>query len=454
MPETRPTVSKDSKSTEGMVAVSETGSPLVFTLVCKNGMPVVVDGRPGSRTVFIEIAARVGSRDEPRGLAGMSHLLEHLLFKEGHAPTGKRNPAFSALRAVGSVINASTDFELTEYHADVPADRFAEAWDALVSLVTGTAFNEQDVERERRVVLQEVAMGKTDPLAIVAYSVLRRLFPDDPIGQPVIGFRRTLHRIRHEDLDHYYRRFYAPSNMFAVIVGDVDPEMAASHALETIGALPAGSGVHPPYPLPTPRPDRLYRFRTLVKQSYLLAGSLTGGENATDAVALDLLASVLGGSRSSRLHRRLIDEEALTDQVLAVNFSVSNTGAFGAGLAVDPRKTDRARRILLEELMRMARETVSKDELETARTLLRGRLALEFETNEGIAGFRSQRMLRGRPVSRDEFLAEADALAPEDLLRAAQRHWGESGPIEIQVLPARGIGKLIAAVKYLLFRRL
>ena len=438
-----------------LVVVPEAGAGRLYRMTCANGLPVSIDARPGSRTVFIQIGVRVGSRDESLQLAGISHLLEHLLFKEGHGEGegGRRNPAFSALRAAGGVINASTEFELTEYHADLPAERFEEGWRALVSLVTETAFRDEDVDRERGVVLQEVAMGKTDPLAIMAYSVLRRVFPGDPVGQPVIGFRRTLKRITTEDARDYYKSFYVPSNMFAVVVGDVDPQAAAALVASTLGGGNAGYD-HPVYPIPTPQVESLYRFRTLVKQSYLLAGALTGGETAPDAPALDLLSTVLGGGRSSRLHQRLVERQALTDQVIAVNFSVSNSGAFGTGCAVDRERTEEARAILLEELGRLAREPVSAEELATAHRLLHGRLALLFETNEGIAAFRAQRWLRRQPLSRDDYLARADSLTEQDLLAAARAHWGATPPVEIQVLPARGPGKLLAALKFLFFRHL
>src|SRR4029453_3673347 len=101
---------------------------------------------------------------------------------------------------------------------------FDEGVEALASLVGGATFTSQDVERERRVVRGESSLGKVDPAAIVAYSVLDRIFHGDPIAQPVIGFRRTLNRIRVEDLQQYHRRHYTPANMFAVVVGDIDPQ--------------------------------------------------------------------------------------------------------------------------------------------------------------------------------------------------------------------------------------
>lgn len=429
-------------------------------LLAPNGLQVLVLPRPGSRTVFVEIGVRVGSRDEPLALAGMSHLLEHLLFKEGHQNAGAtpRNPAFSALRAAGAEINASTDFELTEYHADLPADRFEEGWRALVAMVTATAFDQADVERERGVVLQEVALGKTDPLAIMAYSVLRQVFPGDPLGQPVIGFRKTLRRITAQDLQGYYRRHYVPANMFAVIAGDVDRERATELVLNTLGSDSSARGLaHPVYPKPVLRVERLYRFKTLVSQSYLLAGALTGGEESGDAPALSLLATILGEGKSSRLHRRLVEREALTNELLAVSFNVSNAGAFSVGLAVDPGKADAARAALLEELALLAREPVSQEELATARMKARGRLLRELETNAGSAGFLARRHLLRQPPDPQLYLDELDRLSASELQVIAASTWGEDsgpGPIEIQVLPARGLGKVVAALKFLFFKRL
>ena len=424
------------------------------TFTCDNGLEVGIESRPGSLTVFAQIGVRAGSRDEPAGLAGMSHLLEHLLFKEGHGEGARTNPAFSALRAAGAKVNASTDFEQTEYHADLPVEKAEEGWRALVSMVTGTAFDSADVERERGVVLQEVALGKVDPLAVVAYSVLGRIFPGDPIGQPVIGFRKTLRRIREEDLARHYRRYYVPANMFAIVVGDISPSRAEELVRTTLGRMPRGGEPHPGYARPTPRSEPVYRFRTLVKQSYLFAGALTGGESDGDSQALDLLARILGGGRTSRLHRRLVQREALTDEVLALPFSVSNIGAFAAGLAVDPSKAGAASAALFEEVARLAAEPVSSVEIETARSLLAGEVARELETNEGFAEFLARRVLLRQDPDPAAYLKRASALTPADLLNAAATHWGTTRPMEIQVVPARGLGRLFAGLRFLIFRRL
>ena len=424
----------------------------VFEAACGNGLQVVVDSRPGTRTVFAQVGVRVGSRDEPLDRAGISHLLEHLLFKEGHTPGASRNPAFSALRAAGALVNASTDFELTEYHADLPADRFAEGWDALVALVMTTVFDDEDVKTERDVVLQEVALGKTDPLAIVAYSVLGRMFPDDPIGQPVIGFRKTLKKITTDDLLEYYRRHYVPANMYVVIAGAVDTEAASRRVCGSLGAVPHGTP-RGDYARPQAHTERLYRFRTLTDQAYLMMGALTGGESSPDAPALALLSAVLGDGRTSRLHRRLVEEEALTREVLAISFQVSNAGAFGTGAAVAPDRTEQTRAVLLEEVERLATEPITRVELDTVVRLLTGRLALRFETNSGAARFHGRRLLYGRPVGRVAYVSELTTLTPEDLTAVARRYWGD-GPIAIEVLPARGLGKVFAALKFLLFRRL
>jgi zinc protease len=438
-------------------SVAERGAADLRLLECPNGLRAVVDERPGTGTVLIRIAARAGSRDEPLDRAGMSHLLEHLLFKEGHGDSARANPAFRGIREAGGVVNAGTDFEMTEYHADLAAERFEEGWKALVTMVTETRFDAADLEREREVVLREAAMGKTDPMAVAAWSVLRKVFPDDPLGQPVIGFRRTLRRVTLDDLTAYHRRHYAPPRLFAVVVGDVNADRAAALVGGTLGALPAGERDPSVRPAAAPQRQPLFRFRTLVSQAYILTAALTGGEQSPDARELELLASLLGEGRSSRLHRRLVEREGLSDQIEALTFQVSDVGAFGAGVAVAPDRAETARRALREEMDRLASEPADDDELEVARTLWRGRLARQFETNEGIAEFRTARMLQGQDVSRDTHEQAMDRITPATLRAAAARTWGGGEapePTAIEVLPARGFGKVIAALKYFFFRRL
>ena len=463
-----------------MVDVVEEGAHRILSATCANGLRAVAEQRPGSRTVIARIGVGVGSRDEDRNHAGISHLLEHLLFSEGHADAGRRapdppaDPVVETLRAIGGIVNATTDFETTQYDADLPASHFEQGWDLLARLVTDARFDDDDVERERRIVLQEAALGKTDPLAIAAWSVLGDLFPGDPMGQPVIGFRRTLRRIRPEHLREHHARFYVPSNMFAVIAGDVSPSAAIDCVCGSLGRHPS-----PPAPRRIVAPPRArvapsFTFRTLTRQAYLIYGALTSGETSADAPALKLLATILGGGRTSRLHLRLVDEEALTRDIEAIAFEVSDVGAFGCGVAVSPRDAGRAGEILREEMLRLAREPVGDDELEKARRLLLGGAALEFETNAGIAGFRAGRLRLGLDVSRDAWRREIETITPDALRDVAAATWGsgrarpgdgaaraaDSGDeppraiVEIRILPARGFGKVIAALRYLLFRRL
>jgi len=201
---------------------------------------------------------------------------------------------------------------------------------------------------------------------------------------------------------------------------------------------------------------RLYRFRTLTSRAYLLTGALTGGEASPDAPALALLATILGDGRTSRLHTRLVERDAVGDEVIAMSFEVSNAGAFGAGVAVDPADAARTRAALAEEMQRLAREPVTPSEIDTAKRLARGRLDLQFETNAGIAAFHARRLSFGQPVDRESYRGRIDRLSPEDLLDVARRTWGDGGrgPTAIEVLPARGFGKVIALLRFLIFRRI
>jgi zinc protease len=436
--------------------IEERGAAALYRLTLPNGLVAVIDARPGRRTVYCEIGVRVGSRQEPLELAGISHLLEHLLFKEGEGPGARKNPAFSAIRAAGGEVNATTAFELTNYFCDVSSEAFEEGWRGLASLVTVTGFEARDVEVERNVVLEEAARDKSNPAAIAAYSVLKRIFPDDPLSQPIIGFRKTLQRITYADVKAYYGRYYAPGNAYALVVGDVDPKRAAALLTETLSSW---KSLHPGPPAAFPPPPRVsderrFAFATLVEQVYYVLGALTPGQAARDRAAMELLRRVLGEGRTSRLYRRLVEQEGLTSQFLAESYDLSNLGVFGAGGAVDPPRADRFRAILREEFERIAREPVGREELDLARRLFTADLVRQFETNAGIAEFRSESLLYGLPLSRDAYLDEAAQATPEALLAAARARFAPEKLRELEVDPARGLGKLLAILRFLIFRRI
>jgi len=395
---------------------------------------------------------RVGSRDEPLDLGGISHVLEHLLFKEGEGPGARKNPAFSRIRAAGGSVNATTSFERTNYYCDVSSDAFEEGWRGLASMVAGTAFNAHDVDIERNVVLEEAARNKNNPLVVASYSVLRRIFPGDPLSQPIIGYKKTLDRIRYEDVRAYYERFYRPANAYALIVGAVEPRAAVALVSETLGPWKA-AGPKASFP-PAPRlaPDRTFEFHTLVEQFYAVLGAQTLGYTAKDRVALELLRRVLGEGKTSRLYRRLVEQEGLTSEFLAQSYDLSNLGIFGIGGAVDPAKSELFRSILHEEFARIAREPVASDELDLARRLMASDLARNFETNDGIADYRAERLLYGLPISRDADLQAAARLTPADLLTVARARLGPEHVREIRIAPARGFGKVMAVLRFLILR--
>ena len=432
--------------------ISERGAPALYRTKLANGLIAVIDARPGRRTVYCEIGVRVGSRDEPLELAGISHLLEHLLFKEGEGPGARKNPAFSRIRAAGGIVNASTSFEVTNYYCDVAADAFEEGWRGLANMVTGTGFTPQDMETERRVVLEEAARNKNNPLIVAAYSVLKRVFPGDPLSQPIIGYRKTLERIRYEDARSYYSRFYVPGNAYALVVGALDPGAAAELIGSTLGGW-KGPASRAPFPPPAHlAADREFEFHTLVEQFYDVLGAATPGHLAKDRVALELVRRILGEGKTSRLYRRLVERDGITSDFLTQSYDLSNLGFFGAGGAVDPAASQKFRSILREEFGRIAREPVAREELDLSRRLYAADLTRQFAQNDGIAAFRSERLIYGLPLSRDADLEIAERLTPEDLLASARVAFSADRLREIQIAPARGLGKLTAILRYLIFR--
>src|SRR6185436_12929363 len=189
-------------------------------------------------------------------------------------------------------------------------------------------------------------------------------------------------------------------------------------------------------------------------QVYFGLGALTGGETNRYRTATQLLSRILGGGRSSRLDRRVVDDEGLTSELQTQAYDLSNIGVLACGGAVDPDKSARFQTILREEFSRLSSEPVDGKELDLAKTLLRADLVQQFESNAGIASFRASRLLYRLPVSRDAYLQEVMRQTPQDLLVAAKAQFPPGSRREVEIRPARGFGKVLAALRYLLFRRL
>ncbi len=436
------------KSNEFQEVFADEGSHLLSVTTLDNGVRVIIDERPERKTVYCQISVRTGSVYEPEEWSGIAHLLEHLLFKE------KDNPTYTRIIDSGGTINASTSFDRTAYYFEVLTSEFEASWEGLAEMVLNPSFDKKDVEIERAVVLKEVDMGKSDPTAIAYYSVINKLLPGSPFGRPIIGFRKNIKKLSHQNIIDYYDRYYCPSNMYVVIAGGINTERALNAVKKSFADKPPGKRNIESYALPPEEFDkRFFRIKTMVHQSYLSMGIRTSGLKSDDNYALALLENIIGSGKDSRLYRRLV-EEGLNDYIVSLAVSLGDIGLIGFTVTINPKNLERARTVFLEEIERFRTEPPSNEELERAKNRMLGGQIFSFESNRGIVNFRNKSELYGLPLSRDEYKRSIKSITPEDIHSAAKKYLSQDRLIEVQVIPARGLGKLIAIFKYLLFKRI
>ncbi|MFM7182151.1 MAG: M16 family metallopeptidase [Verrucomicrobiales bacterium] len=352
-----------------------------------NGLEVLVIPGASSPVVSVQAWVRAGSVHEQEFLgAGISHLLEHLVFK-GTRSFGIGEAA-RAIQEAGGYLNAYTSFERTVYWVDAPSEGLATALDVTGDLVFYPLLPEEEFEREKEVIRREIAMGKDDPRRVFSEQLFATAFREHPCRHPVIGHLGAFNRLTLADVRAYHARHYVPNNVFFVIAGDVDVDEAVAMVRERFGELaPSGrcSPVLPDEPeLSGPR-EKTVSFTTDLARLQMAWHVPAHGH--PDIPALDVLARILGGGESSRLFRRLREEQELAHEVGSGIYSPGFSGVFYAGGETEIDRLAPLEEGILNEITKLRASGVTPAELEKAR---RGALADFLHGLESTQGLASQ----------------------------------------------------------------
>lgn len=354
----------------------------------RNGMRVILAERHDDPVVATLILYRVGSRNEREGEAGISHFLEHMMFK-GSAAYAKGEVDLRTA-ALGGSNNAFTTPDHTAYYFEFTADRWEEALDIEADRMRGLALEPGEFEAEKAVVLSELAMGEDDPWRNVSQEVSEILFTRHPYRRPIIGYPESLAHITPESMHAFHRRFYHPANATLVVAGDIKPTVALRSIRARFGDIPAGPAfeVEDPYraPIPEPRGERRITTSWDDDARRLVIAWPTVAVGTRDDDVLDVISVLLSTGRTSRLYRRIV-----LDDGLAVNVSTSNDtrvdgGAFWLYAECAPGK-DHAdlERAVDEEIERLCATAPTAAELKRARKMLAAADAYELESALDLA---------------------------------------------------------------------
>jgi len=388
-----------------------------------NGLEVVLKVDRNAPVASVQVWVRTGSIHEADLLgSGVSHLVEHMVFKG----TGKRdtNTIARDVQDVGGYLNAYTSFDRTVYWIETPSEGVAVALDVLADITTGATMPEEDFEREKDVIRREISMGKDDPGRQSSQLLFSTVFAEHPSREPVIGHLGLFNTVTRDQAYGYYRQRYAPNNMFVVVVGDVDAAALNAQIDELFGGGERGflgGATVPQEPLQLGRREVHEEFATqLTKLS--LAWRIPGMAHP-DMPALDVLASVLGAGRSSRLYSELREGKKLAHSVGSYAYTPSTEGLFLVYADTDPPDRDTVMREVETLVEQVKISGVTDGEMVKARKSALAEQIDTLATTRGIASdLGSNWMLtRNLNFTRD-YIAAIGGVTAEDVRRVARKY--------------------------------
>lgn len=386
-----------------------------------NRLRVLILPMPHTRAVTVSLFCGAGSRYEPYDLMGLSHFLEHMLFK-GTVRRPDPQEIAEAIERTGGLLNASTGREATVFWAKVASQHLPIAFDILSDIALNPALNPDDVERERSVILEELELYQDTPSDWVHVLMSRLLWPGHPLGEDIGGRPESILNITRDDLLQHVEDFYRANNMVLVVAGGVDPDVALSHAEEAFGSLRKGTG---PAWLPAVATQPVERVVTQPEdhnQVQLCIGGKGLSHADPDRHAFELLNTALGDGLSSRLAVEVRERLGLAYDIYSYAEQYFDTGSFVIAAGVDDGHLGSALAAIWEQVDRIRQHRLSAEELDKVREFTKGRLLLSMEDSWNVASwYGSQEVLMHTTITLDEMLATIDAITADDILRVAQR---------------------------------
>ena len=400
------------------------GGGLVRRTVLPGGLRIVTEAVPTLRSVTVGIWVGVGSRDESPSLAGASHYLEHLLFKG----TRRRDALAisAAIDAVGGEMNAFTTKEYTCYYARVLDADLPLAVDVVSDLVTSSVIRSADVDSERDVILEEIAMHEDDPTDMVHDQFAQLLYGTAPLGRPVLGSVASIESMTRAAVAGYYRRRYRPQDMVVAVAGNVEHARVVRLVSEAFARADLLGGERAPAaPRSGGRGVAAQPGVRVVHRATEQANVVLGGPGVRRdddrRFALGVLNAALGGGMSSRLFQEVREKRGLAYSVYSYHAQYADTGMFGVYAGCVPRKVDEVLAICRDELDKVAAAGITVEELERGKGQLRGSLVLGLEdTGSRMSRIGKAELVHGDYLSVDDVLARIEAVTLDEVADVAR----------------------------------
>lgn len=379
-----------------------------------SGIRILSESVSSVRSIAVGVWVDSGSRNDPEFKEGISHFVEHAVFK---GTTKRRmHQIASRMESVGGYLNAFTSKEHTCYLARALDSYLARGVDSVCDLVASPVFPEREIEKEKSVVLEEIKMYDDAPEEYITDRFESVIYPSQAIGRPIIGYPETVSGLKRQDLFDYVTRQYIPGQIVIAASGNLRHEALiksvekAFKDLRSTGSKPKKESAPPPY-----QATELSLTRP-IQQGHLILGRPGISVHSKHRAVLELLNIILGGGSSSRLNQRIRERYGFCYNVYSFLNAYSDCGDFGVYLGLDPSRTNRALRLIFREFDRLAQKPVSNQALTRAKGQARGGIALGLESmSNRMTRLGKQELYFGRVISIDETIEELEAVTAEEI---------------------------------------
>ncbi len=396
---------------------------LVQLTTLPGGLRVITERVPGVRSVAVGVWVQVGSRDESGDALGSAHYLEHLLFKG----TSRRSALdiSASIEAVGGELNAFTTKEYTCYHARVLDEDLDLALDVICDVVTDALIRAEDVEAERGVILEEIAMNDDDPGDVAHEAFTTALFAGSPLATPVLGTIDTIESISRDAIDGFYRAQYRPETMVVSVAGNLEHERVVASIIRAFGDRLTGSS-QPAAPRQRGQASEHGSGLRLVErpteQAHVVLGYPGLPRNDDRRYAMAVLSTAFGGGMSSRLFQEVREKRGLAYSVYAYAQGFADNGLFGMYVGCLPSKLPTALEVCREQVQTLVTGGLSEEEIARGKGQVKGSTVLGQEDVSSRMTRIARSQVHGEPLlSIDEVLQRVEDVTAEDLQQIAEQ---------------------------------
>ncbi|MDX1639532.1 MAG: pitrilysin family protein [Balneolaceae bacterium] len=405
-----------------------------------NGLTIVTEKIDSVKSVTAGIWVKTGSRNETDRQAGITHFLEHMLFK-GTENRSSYDIAMS-MESVGGYLNAFTSSEYTCYYSRCLNTKLDRALDVLSDMVLHPTFPEEEIEKEKKVVIEEMKMYRDSPDDYLFEEFSGNVFKNHPLGRPVIGYEQTVSNFERSDLYEYMEERYQPWNLLVAVAGNVEHETVVEIVDRYFGNITSKKQPEKDHDLAAYEPDR-QTYTKPIEQTHLIIGRRGLEFDHDDKYRLLLANTVLGGGMSSRLHQNVREKYGYCYSINTFNQSYKDTGLFGIYVGTDLDYVDHVRELINRELEKLQEETIVGQELQEAKAQLKGKLVLSLEsTSNRMSRLAKSELYYDRFITIDELISEIDSVDASAIQRFAEAFFDTQQYSEALLIPEKAVDQV------------